>query len=505
MQRAGRRVFRGLVFAAWLAATAWFIRYEAFPDFFTHAVRGYEGLLSKGVLVKDSWMKILFKGNPMGYTHTQIDTDDGSVVKRYTMRNEMMLNLMLMGAREQISTTADATLDVMYRLQTFSISVSSRNSTTRVTGRRKNGNAFMVTVQTGGGRQKTMIQIPDDTIIYSPATDLALAQLKPGQHVTLKTIEPMSMSPASIVVRALPPEKIAFQGREVEAKVLSSEYMGVATRSWLDAEGNVLRQELPLKDFMAEACQPREAMNAGVAPGNTEDLLKALSVKSVGVVKFPRDCKLLKLRLTGAKLIAHDIQSGRQTLDAPEKDNTYLMTVKAAELPRRSAPLGGAVPDEFKPFLASSSYIQAGHPEIIARSRSIVRDSTNALSAATAIYEWVYENVDKVASPGIPSSLDVLHTMQGDCNEHTYLFTALARAAGLPAKVKIGIVYSEGAFYYHAWPAVYVGEWLEMDPTFGQPAVDATHIALCEGELADQMGLIQAIGRLNVEVLEEKP
>ncbi len=88
--------------------------------------------------------------------------------------------------------------------------------------------------------------------------------------------------------------------------------------------------------------------------------------------------------------------------------------------------------------------------------------------------------MDKVLAVSVPSARDILKVMSGDCNEHTYLFTALARSVGLPAKVTVGIVYNEGIFYYHAWPSVYVGRWVEMEPIFGQHAVDATHIKLLE-------------------------
>ena len=88
----------------------------------------------------------------------------------------------------------------------------------------------------------------------------------------------------------------------------------------------------------------------------------------------------------------------------------------------------------------------------------------------------------------------------GDCNEHTYLFVALARSVGIPAQIRIGLVFSRGAFYYHAWPSVWVGEWLEMDPTLEQPVVDATHLALLEGELDKQLELMKVIGRLSARV-----
>jgi transglutaminase-like putative cysteine protease len=152
-------------------------------------------------------------------------------------------------------------------------------------------------------------------------------------------------------------------------------------------------------------------------------------------------------------------------------------------------------------YLASSPYIQSDNPKIVSKARKITRNCAES-EKAKVICEWVYANVKKRVAPGIPSAVDVLRTMEGDCNEHTYLFTALARAVGVPTKVRVGIAYTQGAFYYHAWPEVYVGAWLEMDPTFGQTAVDATHIALLEGELANQLELLNLIGRLKAEVLE---
>jgi hypothetical protein len=71
-----------------------------------------------------------------------------------------------------------------------------------------------------------------------------------------------------------------------------------------------------------------------------------------------------------------------------------------------------------------------------------------------------------------------------------------------------GIVYSEsifsdGAFYYHAWPEVWLGEqWLAIDPTFDQFPADATHVKLVEGALDQQVELMSAVGRLKIEVLE---
>ncbi|MCC6697835.1 MAG: transglutaminase domain-containing protein, partial [Candidatus Hydrogenedentes bacterium] len=117
--------------------------------------------------------------------------------------------------------------------------------------------------------------------------------------------------------------------------------------------------------------------------------------------------------------------------------------------------------------------------------------------------EWVYNNIEKRPVLSIPSALDVLATAQGDCNEHTVLYTALARCAGVPTRIAIGIVWSEDyrVFYYHAWPEVYAnGRWTWIDPTLGQPLADATHIKLLTGGLESWWQLVPFLGQLKVKI-----
>jgi transglutaminase-like putative cysteine protease len=97
----------------------------------------------------------------------------------------------------------------------------------------------------------------------------------------------------------------------------------------------------------------------------------------------------------------------------------------------------------------------------------------------------------------------VLETQRGDCNEHTVLYVAMARALGLPARTAVGLVYVDGAFYYHAWPEVWLGEWVAVDPTFGQYPADAAHIRFVIGGLAQQVEIVRLIGNLQIDVLSQ--
>jgi hypothetical protein len=110
----------------------------------------------------------------------------------------------------------------------------------------------------------------------------------------------------------------------------------------------------------------------------------------------------------------------------------------------------------------------------------------------------------------------VLRTKVGDCNEHTALYVAMARALGIPARIAVGLVYIHGAFYYHAWPEVYLEEpaagssalgasrglWLPVDPTLNEFPANATHLRLARGGLDKQTVVLPMIGRLTMEVLD---
>ena len=108
----------------------------------------------------------------------------------------------------------------------------------------------------------------------------------------------------------------------------------------------------------------------------------------------------------------------------------------------------------------------------------------------------------------LPSALEVLRTKIGDCNEHTALYVAMARALGIPTRIAVGLVHMRGAFYYHAWPEVYIAEgdgrglWLPVDPTLNQFPADATHVRLARGGLDQQAAILPMIGRLDMTILD---
>jgi transglutaminase-like putative cysteine protease len=84
------------------------------------------------------------------------------------------------------------------------------------------------------------------------------------------------------------------------------------------------------------------------------------------------------------------------------------------------------------------------------------------------------------------------------------LYTALARAAGIPTKLVGGLVYMEDVgFLYHAWAESYDEGWVSVDPTLDEVGVDATHIKLVEGpSWSELLQLGKVIGRIKAKVID---
>ena len=146
--------------------------------------------------------------------------------------------------------------------------------------------------------------------------------------------------------------------------------------------------------------------------------------------------------------------------------------------------------------------IQSDSPLLQEQAATIVGEEHDALRAATLISSWVYQNLDKRPTLSVPNALTVYTQRAGDCNEHSVLFAALARAAGIPTRITSGLLYTKGRFFYHAWNEVDVGEWVAVDPLLNQVPADPTHIRLVVGELDRQVQLVQIIGRLDIRVLD---
>ena len=105
--------------------------------------------------------------------------------------------------------------------------------------------------------------------------------------------------------------------------------------------------------------------------------------------------------------------------------------------------------------------------------------------AARLLHDWVHDHMEPADTDvRFKTSLEVLEDLRGTCSEYTVLFAALSRAAGIPARVSVGFALSAaGELVPHIWPQVFVGRWVEVDPSWNAFPVEAAHVKTGQGLL----------------------
>jgi len=115
--------------------------------------------------------------------------------------------------------------------------------------------------------------------------------------------------------------------------------------------------------------------------------------------------------------------------------------------------------------------IQSNHEEIVEKAQKITQGVEDPLVKARLIYNFVVGYLRYEIQDEEKGALWALENRVGDCSEYSYLFVALCRAAGIPARVQAGF-----AFHYagqiledgHMWAEYYLENyrWIPVDATW---------------------------------------
>jgi len=322
---------------------------------------------------------------------------------------------------------------------------------------------------------------------------VATQQLEPKKEYRFWTFDPATLSQQVTTITIEAREHIRIGERSEPAMRVRQQFKGISVVSWLDGQGRILKEESPAGLSLIR--QSREEARS-LSRSLPLDLIAQTSIPSDVPIPEPNRKRLLKLKLSGFDLMSFPLSGGRQRLDSDRLEITLeqLKTNPSVSIPVEDRRVSS--------FLQATPFMQSDHPRIRALAQTIIAGETDARKAALLIKDWVYQKIAKEPTVSIPSALEVLQSRKGDCNEHTVLFNALARAAGIPAKTAVGVVYLRGAFYYHAWSEVWLGDWISLDSVLDQFPADVTHVKFLEGDIDRQIDILQLIGKLKIQVLE---
>jgi transglutaminase-like putative cysteine protease len=440
------------------------------------------------------WRGVYYRDEKIGFTVSQtIPTDEG-----FELQEDGRLQMSLLGATTAARIRTTARVDRGFALHSFEFSLDAGTGATVVRGQ-VDGLRLHVAVTTPSGTRTEDRELTEPPVLtLNLSRRLVSEGLRRGAHHEWMVFDPATLQNARVSVDVGARELVRINNRPLPAFRVDMQFAGLHTTSWVTDTGEVVREESPMGLIVVRE-SPERARAMAVPFQVRKDLIAAAAIvpETKRRIDDPRDVRRLRMRLDGADLSSPDLQGVGQSVDGDVVELRDTQNVRP----------GPGDPDARR-FLAPEMFIESDDPEIEAEAESAVRGSTGNRDRAERLTRYVNSILEKKLTVSLPSAREVLRTRVGDCNEHTVLYVAMARAAGMPARIAVGLVYVRGAFYYHAWPEVYIDEgrgrglWLPVDPTLNQFPADATHLRLARGGLDKQAAILPLIGHLKMTVLD---
>ncbi len=380
--------------------------------------------------------------------------------------------------------------------------------------------SFVADIQ--GTKQNGTLTLKDGEEFLFDTSGGAVFEPKVGMKLKGKTFVPDLLQLVDGETEIVAKETITVNGQAVSAFKVTDKSSMASTTLWLNEAGDILLVNAPLGMTIKKMSKDL-ALAAPDANAPSPDFAVAAAIKPSGVaIAKPRTSRTIRYAISG---VTRNLPPGdtiqsvtyrnapAATAQADDEKNARIATVTVTTRPLPTGPAAklfkkaSDAPANLQPFLKSTAYVPAGDADFIAIARDVIGNETDTAKAARKLAVYAHNAIKPDPSiAALRTARDIKTDPRGVCRDYTTFYATLARAVGLPTKQCVGIAYANGMFLYHAWPEVWVGNdtWIALEPTWGAPFADATHIKLAEGEITDLYNIAADMGRYRVEVLDVK-
>jgi hypothetical protein len=518
MRAPGRRGTIGLVILElWLGGLGLLVRRELFRP---HVER----LAEAGLRVTPSatYYAVLQRGEQIGFASSTIDTADAGI----SVQDYLVADLPIGGRVHRATARMTVKLTRALRVNSFTVDVDADLAPMHASGTISGDSVLVLAVRGDTGLHADTQRIHlTGPVLLPTLVPLAVAlgeRPSPGATITLPVFDPLRLTATEMKVRVTAESLFVLQDSSV-FDAASARWRGtlpdtvrawkLATGTpeapgysgWVDEQGRLVAAT-QLLGFTLER-RPYEvafenwkadALHRGAVTAD-RDIYETTAISANKILRQNRS--ELVVRLTGVDLAGFDVKGYRQHL----RGDTLTITREApAALVAAYRLPDGARPTVMSVYMDAEPLLEVNDPAIRALAFRLRGTETDPGTVAQRIERWVYDSLEKRVTLGVPSAAGTLRRRSGDCNEHTQLYVALARASGMPARVAAGLAFVDGKFYYHAWPEVWLERWVAVDPTFGQFPADASHLRFTIGGLGRQADLLRLMGPLKIDVLSSR-
>jgi transglutaminase-like putative cysteine protease len=489
MKKSRKRFFvvLAIIFCAWIATLVIALRIpgrrETSVDF---SLSTDEKVLELDV----SGYGIYVDGQKIGYSISKQEIMERGV----RISEKSFMNISAYGKSQEVTTYTVSEADKDFTLKTFYSELASGIHAVRTNGIVKRDSIYL-TIETAGEKKSLTLAIGDRPFVPASVERVAEELITKDDTVYHYSIfEPTTEKVVDIDIRVGGDETIELDGETHSTFVVKAEMLGLESKLYFEKEsGQLIMQSSPMGITIK-----RESLENIADFGTGSEGLKIYETYAIyprGRVKKPRKTTHLIANIAGISA-GYDFPVDERQMFADGRVEIRTFDTEG------QFDLSSIDTTKFKEQLESTPFMPCDDKDIVSLARKITGNDDITKEDIRKLIDWVYANIKKSPTFSVPYAKEVLKNRIGDCNEHAVLFAALARALGVPTKVVVGIVYVDGAFYYHAWNEYYWGGWIACDPTFGQHLADATHIKLEEGTMLDFIKVIKLVGQLSITIVE---
>jgi Transglutaminase-like superfamily len=472
---------------------------------------------------RESWDAAHLQGHPAGYVHTTFRevNENGQTI----VRSSMELQLTVRRERDTVTLRMETGTDETPDGKVTAVSMRQylgKQQQVVVTGTVE-GNQLHVQ---GDGGARFDKRIPWDARVigmYRQETLFKDRAIQPGDSVKYLSYEPTITSVVAVQATAKDYEDVEVQGGKKRLLRVESVPDKIKTSGgafqlptmvlWLDKDYQVVRSQVEMPELgrLVLYRTDKAVAKRPVVGGRLASINSLVPINRR--INRPYDVESAVYRIT----VKDDddpasafVQDARQQVKNVHGHTFELHVQASRDLP---APLEAKEPGP--EYLKSCYFIKCDDGRVRERTRRAIGQETDPWQKALRIEKYVYENIDKKNfTEAFATADEVAKNMEGDCTEHSMLSAAMCRAAGVPSRTALGLVYVDHpnkgpVMGFHMWTEVWVdGQWVPIDATLGRGYVGATHLKITDHSWYDTQSLkpllpvLRVLGKLSIEVVQ---
>jgi transglutaminase-like putative cysteine protease len=445
--------------------------------------------------LSERWFGIYVNSERVGFYRQRIDkSGDG-----YRMEGNGSVRMKVMSFSKEASMRETYLVSKSLALRSFDVEQTVNGTSSHVSGT-VSGSTVHVKSEESGKTTDKMLKFKGD-IYPGPALNLypLMRTVTAGSSYKIQAFDPEEVKIKDIQITVLGEDKTS-EGLPA-LKMRNNLYPFVNNDIWVDGQGNTVEESVREGLVTTKAERP-DALGSFISDWALakKDLIYDFSLVRVQPpIKEPKKLTGLAVEISDWNDALALLQEGGQQVQKRGNGRVVFRTGSLVQVPPETKTQKPA-DAQLKP----ADKIESDAPEIKAQAKTLAVGVTNQEKLARILAAWTADWLKDTIDDG-GSAVESFKSKSGNCQTHARLYTALARAAGIPTRFVSGLVYLDGmGFLYHSWAESFIGDrWISVDPTYNQLPADPTHLKLLEGHLPQDMApIIAIIGRIKMTVLE---